>query len=338
MLATSHCGRRPQRLCIRRRVVCVARRAHRRRGGSSKRAAARSSPMEAAASPSRSTISSHSVLPARDRPDTTDPSLESWVPVPPDSDFPIQNLAVRCLRRRAGMPRIGVAIGDEILDCRAVAEAGFFDDCCEPELLQAPVLNPLLAAGRSAWGAVRERLSLTCCAPAATIGCATRRPIASSWIATRSTMRVPMEIGDYVDFYSSIEHATNLGTNLSSQCRGVVAELALDAGRISRTLGHDRHRRHAGAPAARAAQAARCARRRTSVRKPAPRHRARDGLRDRARQSTRRANRRRRCRRAYLRARCWSTIGARATFRRGSINRSAHFSASRLRRRSRLGS
>jgi fumarylacetoacetase len=140
---------------------------------------------------------------------TTDPSLESWVPVSPDSDFPIQNLPFGIFTAAGDVPRIGVAIGQRILDCRAVAEARFFDDCCEPELLQAPVLNPFLAAGRSAWQAVRERLSLLLRAD----GDTRLRDDADRFLLDRHavTMRVPMEIGDYVDFYSSIEHATNLG-------------------------------------------------------------------------------------------------------------------------------
>ena len=142
--------------------------------------------------------------------DTTDPRLESWVPVAAQSDFPIQNLPFGVFVRDGGVPRIGVAIGDEVLDCHAVAQAGFFDDCCEPELLQAPLLNPLLAAGRSAWSPLRERLSQLL-----RIGGdrRLREAGAEHFLFARDSveMCVPMNVGDYVDFYSSIEHATNLG-------------------------------------------------------------------------------------------------------------------------------
>ncbi|MGA9419580.1 MAG: fumarylacetoacetase [Candidatus Cybelea sp.] len=135
--------------------------------------------------------------------------IESWVPVPPESDFPIQNLPFGVFAE-GGMQRIGVAIGDEILNLHAVAEAGLFDDCCEPELLQAPVLNPLLAAGRIVWGALRERLTDLLRAGGDN---RLRDAQAGHFFVKRNAvaMRVPMEIGDYVDFYSSIEHATNLG-------------------------------------------------------------------------------------------------------------------------------
>jgi fumarylacetoacetase len=135
--------------------------------------------------------------------------IESWVPVSPESDFPIQNLPFGVFAD-GRMQRIGVAIGDEILNLHAVAEAGLFDDCCEPELLQAQVLNPLLAAGRIVWGALRERLTDLLRAGGDN---RLRDAQAGRFFVKRNAvaMRVPMEIGDYVDFYSSIEHATNLG-------------------------------------------------------------------------------------------------------------------------------
>jgi fumarylacetoacetase len=141
---------------------------------------------------------------------TTEPRLESWLPVAAESDFPIQNLPFGVFTLEGGMPRIGVAIGDEVLDCYAAAAAGVFDECCEAELLQAPVLNPFLAAGRSVWTPLRERLSQLLRRDGDP---ALRNAGAEHFLHKRAsvTMRVPMEVGDYVDFYSSIEHATNLG-------------------------------------------------------------------------------------------------------------------------------
>ena len=141
--------------------------------------------------------------------DTTDPRLESWVPVAPDGDFPIQNLPLGVFVRE-GRARIGMAIGDRILDLAALARAGLADDVCEPELLQAPVLNPLLAAGRGAWSALRARVSELLRANGDD---RLRGAGAEHFLVARAgaEMRVPMEVGDYVDFYSSLEHATNLG-------------------------------------------------------------------------------------------------------------------------------
>ncbi len=98
----------------------------------------------------------------------------------------------------------------EILDLYELASEGFLDDCCEPELLQAPLLNPLLAAGRPAWSALRETLSQLLRANGDP---RLREADLDRFFVERDTARmcVPMEIGDYVDFYSSLEHATNLG-------------------------------------------------------------------------------------------------------------------------------
>jgi fumarylacetoacetase len=144
------------------------------------------------------------------RADTTDVRLESWVPVTAASDFPVQNLPFGVFVSDGRLPRIAVAIGEKLVDCYATARAGLFDECCEPELLQATTLNPLLAAGRSVWAALRERLSELLRRD----GDPRLRDAGDDqFLVDRSAveMRVPMEIGDYVDFYSSMEHATNLG-------------------------------------------------------------------------------------------------------------------------------
>ena len=141
---------------------------------------------------------------------TTDARLESWVPVSAESDFPIQNLPFGLFARGGGVARIGVAIGEMVLDCRALAQRGLCEDCCEAELLEASSLNPLLAAGRATWEALRARFS-----ELLRIGgdSCLRESGAENFLIARDAveMRLPMEIGDYVDFYSSLEHATNLG-------------------------------------------------------------------------------------------------------------------------------
>jgi fumarylacetoacetase len=140
---------------------------------------------------------------------TTDARLESWVEVASGSDFPIQNLPFGVFGADGGS-RVGVAIGDKVLDLFAAAESGLFDGACARELLQAPLLNPLLSAARPAWRALRERLSALLRAD----GDPALRSLATEHVLRDRralAMRVPLRIGDYVDFYSSLEHATNLG-------------------------------------------------------------------------------------------------------------------------------
>ncbi|MBC5811264.1 MAG: fumarylacetoacetase [Candidatus Eremiobacteraeota bacterium] len=145
---------------------------------------------------------------------TTDPALRSWLDVAPGSDFPIQNLpfGVFVHGARDVAPRLGVAIGDKILDLSAVAHAGLLDDAM-PEafaVFAAPSLNRLLARGRAPWRAVRERLSALLSAG--------NRELHDAGVSERAIVEragarylLPFEVADYVDFYSSREHATNLG-------------------------------------------------------------------------------------------------------------------------------
>ena len=144
---------------------------------------------------------------------TTDPALGSWIPVPVDSDFPIQNLPYGMFRHGAGTPRAGIAIGNRVLDLDVVAEAGLFADHIPLPwgIFAGPSLNRYLALGPDVWRAVRRRVS--------DLLSFDNREIRDVWgLAERALvpmpdaeMLLPVQIGDYVDFYSSREHATNLG-------------------------------------------------------------------------------------------------------------------------------
>lgn len=143
---------------------------------------------------------------------TTDPRLRSWVEVPEGSAFPIQNLPHGVFRRTGEAPRLGVAIGDWVLDLAQLAGAGLLDKVgLPPATYLADSLNPLLTAGRPAWRSLRERLSglLEISTPDLrdSPGAAERALVLRSEVE----MVVPIRPGDYVDFYSSLQHATNLG-------------------------------------------------------------------------------------------------------------------------------
>ena len=86
---------------------------------------------------------------------TTDPALRSWLRVPDDSHFPIQNLPFGAFRRH-GAAHLGVAIGDEILDLTAAALEGLLAP--EPVFTSGD-LNALAALGPAAWRATRGRVS-----------------------------------------------------------------------------------------------------------------------------------------------------------------------------------
>jgi fumarylacetoacetase len=128
--------------------------------------------------------------------DTHDPALRSWVESAndPATDFPIQNLPFGVFRGHGHPdPRIGVAIGDQVLDLR---DAG---------LAAAPSLNELMTAGREASRELRRKIS------ALLRSNSTPRPELLVPMHDVSLL-VPAEIGDYTDFYASIHHATNVGS------------------------------------------------------------------------------------------------------------------------------
>ncbi|MGZ3504370.1 MAG: fumarylacetoacetase [Vulcanimicrobiaceae bacterium] len=139
-----------------------------------------------------------------------DPALTSWIDVTPDSDFPIQNLPYGVFSHEGTPPRIGVAIGEHILDLHACADAGLFDGTVARDVLQARTLNAFAALGRASWTAVRERLISLLRADSRELR---DRHDPSAFLIRRRDVRmhVPVAVGDYVDFYSSLEHATNLG-------------------------------------------------------------------------------------------------------------------------------
>src|SRR5438067_467623 len=98
---------------------------------------------------------------------TTDPALRSWVPVPPDSHFPIQNLPYCVFSRRSELrnPRggwaIGVGIGEHILDLRALAGFGLLDPAGlgGNALQSGHDLNLFMRLGKPAWTAARQTIS-----------------------------------------------------------------------------------------------------------------------------------------------------------------------------------
>jgi fumarylacetoacetase len=141
-----------------------------------------------------------------------DASLRSFVPVAPDSHFPIQNLPYGAfLSSRARQPHVGVAIGDQVLDLTRLEEMGALETS-DGALFRDGTLNHFLACGRTVWGEVRSRVSELLREDRATL-----RDDASlreeALLPMRAvTMALPVVIGDYTDFYSSREHATNVGT------------------------------------------------------------------------------------------------------------------------------
>jgi fumarylacetoacetase len=146
--------------------------------------------------------------------DTThDPALRSWVASANDegTDFPIQNLPFGRFRRAGSKEpwRIGVAIGDEVLDLRAAREHAPWPGELAPafDSLAAGDLNTFMAAGAGVRRALRAALS-----QALREGSAQQQALQSCLVPQAAVeLTVPCSIGDYTDFYTGIHHATAVG-------------------------------------------------------------------------------------------------------------------------------
>src|SRR6185437_11411505 len=146
--------------------------------------------------------------------------LASWVESAqtPGSDFPIQNLPFGVFARagRHEAARVGVAIGDQILDVVACLEEGLLeqDATDAAERCRAPHLNDLMALGPAAISALRRTLSqlLRVESPAYRKDPSIARRILVPMY--EAELRLPAVIGDYTDFYASIDHARNVGSML----------------------------------------------------------------------------------------------------------------------------
>ena len=142
-----------------------------------------------------------------------DPSLKSWVEVPEGSDFPIQNLPFGIFKTASLSPRVGVAIGKQILDLKSLHVLGYLDNL--PFKLtdfDTDKLNALLTYGKGGSRELRGRISKLL--SSATPDLKNKEHHVQQCLLNQADadMLMPIRIGDYTDFYSSIEHATNVGT------------------------------------------------------------------------------------------------------------------------------
>ncbi len=142
------------------------------------------------------------------------PSLKSWVEVKPESDFPIQNLPFGIFKTADSTPRVGVAIGEYILDLSVLAKAKLFDKAPWPfdiTVFEQRELNPFISLGKPITTAVREIISDLLQAENAELRDHAELKTAALIKQNEAEMLLPVHIPNYTDFYSSQEHATNVG-------------------------------------------------------------------------------------------------------------------------------
>jgi fumarylacetoacetase len=146
---------------------------------------------------------------------TNDPKLRSFIPVSSESHFPIQNLPYGVFHRRSERkPRIGVAIGDSILDLSVLAALGHLEATALPgrRVFGEPTLNAFMALGRNAWQQARTVISRLLRADEPTLRDNAGLRMRALVPMAETEMLLPAVIGDYTDFYSSREHASNVGS------------------------------------------------------------------------------------------------------------------------------
>lgn len=138
--------------------------------------------------------------------------MKSFIDLAPDTQFPLQNLPYGVFSPQPeGAKRVGVAIGDQVLDLAAAAARGIFDDAGLEQAFAQPSLNRFMGMGRGVWQ--RSRRSLQRYLSADNHSLAQDAPARAALFYPQDavTLHLPIEIGDYTDFYSSREHATNVG-------------------------------------------------------------------------------------------------------------------------------
>lgn len=141
------------------------------------------------------------------------PTLNSWVKVPVNSDFPIYNLPLGIIKHKNGKVSAATTIGDYVLDLSALHRLGFLNDISLPEnIFYKRCLNDFIALGKPLWHSLRERLIQLLKHDNGELRDNKKALPECLFKMTDVELLMPVKIGDYTDFYSSKEHATNVGS------------------------------------------------------------------------------------------------------------------------------
>jgi fumarylacetoacetase len=138
--------------------------------------------------------------------------MKTWLQVSPDSDFSIYNLPFGIFKTADRSGRIGMALGDSIIDLKALADLGLLDGIpFDPTVLENKVLNSFIALGKPVTSAVRLRVQALFTEGNTELQNNAEAVAKVLVDMAGATLLKPVHIPNYTDFYSSIEHATNVG-------------------------------------------------------------------------------------------------------------------------------
>lgn len=144
---------------------------------------------------------------------TNDPSRKSWIGYNSDSHFPIQNIPFGVFLTRDNVITIGTRIGDWAIDLGAFQEMGYFDGVpLTDDMFMQNTLNDFISDGKKTWRLVRNRIGDIFDSENPILRDNKEHRNRIIFNIDEIEMQLPVLIGDYTDFYSSKEHATNVGT------------------------------------------------------------------------------------------------------------------------------
>lgn len=142
-----------------------------------------------------------------------DPKRQTWLPVPDKSDFPIQNIPFGVFLTRDDVITIGTRIGDTAIDLGALHQLGYFEGIpLTDDIFLQDTLNDFISDGKKTWRLVRNRIAELFDIKDKSLQNHDEHKERVLFAMDEIEMQLPVQVGDYTDFYSSIEHATNVGT------------------------------------------------------------------------------------------------------------------------------
>jgi fumarylacetoacetase len=142
-----------------------------------------------------------------------DPSIQSWLDVPENSDFPIQNIPFGIFKSENVPARVGTRIGDQIIDLNTLFILGYLDNLPFTNAdFNTDSLNKLMKKGKKATSDLRNRISKLFNKENNDLSSNSHHVQQVIFAVEQVEMCMPVEVGDYTDFYSSKDHATNVGT------------------------------------------------------------------------------------------------------------------------------
>jgi len=144
---------------------------------------------------------------------TNNPNKKTWLEVAKNSDFPIQNIPFGVFLTGDDIITIGSRIGDYAIDLGALHQLGYFEDIpLTEDIFLQDSLNDFISDGKKTWRAVRNRISEIFDINNSTLQNNEDHKKVVLFSIDEIEMQLPVQVGDYTDFYSSREHATNVGT------------------------------------------------------------------------------------------------------------------------------